>query len=110
MSNDITDGVLCFSFFSSFFFYLHLIWCCAYVRACVRSPCCDFQYGHHLEIGLRQGAEGLRLLCGAIYFLLYSEGVNSKFLDISSNSVVWHLVLLSKLCLWHRRQPLHIAY
>ena len=38
MSNDITDGVLCFSFlFSSFFFYLHLIWCCVCcvcVRAC----------------------------------------------------------------------------
>ena len=36
--------------------------------ACVRVPCCDFQYGHHLEIGLRQGAEGLRPLCGAIFY------------------------------------------
>ena len=72
MSNDITDGVLWFSFlFSSFFFDLHFIWCylCvrAYMRACMRAPCCDFQYGHHLEIGLRQGAEGLRPLCGAIF-------------------------------------------
>ena len=41
---------------------------CACMRACVRVPCCDFQYGHHLEIGLRQGAEGLRPLCGAIFF------------------------------------------
>ena len=30
MSNDITDGVPCFSFF----FYLHLIWCCVCVCVC----------------------------------------------------------------------------
>ena len=33
----------------------------------VRAPCCNFQYGHHLEIGLHQGAEGLCPLCGAIF-------------------------------------------
>jgi len=53
MSNDITDGVLCFSFF----FYLHLIWC----RVCV----CDIVYEKKRKISGRPIGlfHSMRILC-----------------------------------------------
>jgi len=65
MSNDITDGVLCFSFFSSsFFLYLHLIWC---VCACVRRAAI-FNMATILKLVCGKGLRGYARF--AVLFLL----------------------------------------
>ena len=65
-------GCSAFLFFFFFFFLLALDLVCV-------CACCDFQYGHHLEIGLHHVAEGLRPLCGAIFIFWVALVFNQTY-------------------------------
>ena len=80
----MTSQMGCSAFLFFFLLALDLV-------LCVRAPCCDFQYGHHLEIGLRQGAEELCPLCGAIFFFWYLSiicGRNTLFSMFTLNGII----------------------
>ena len=74
MSNDITDGVLCFSFFFFFFFLLalDLVLCvCVCVRACVRAcVCCAaiFNMATILKLVCVKGLRGYARFALLVFF------------------------------------------
>ena len=93
-------------FFSSFFFYLHLIWCCACVRACV-CRAAIFNMATILKLVCVKGLRGYARF--AVLFFYYSA---DKTKIVASSVVLFtpvrHLAVLKAMpeyVKWRARSP-----